>query len=497
MSYARKAVKGTAIVFILSILGAFLGYLVRLILAKNLPQSEYGLFYAVVSFYGLLAIFKELGMNQAIVKFIAKFNVEGKRGKMKSTLLYIFKTQLIFTILVLIPVFIFRNELALMFFKDKAAALLLSLYGLYFLLLPVENMFRYSFQGFQRMGLYGSVEFFKMVLILSSILIWFKFLPGLQAVGVGYVIGFAILMIIHGIIFFTIIFPDFFKLKREDGNGLFKEIINFSIPAMIGIVAGIVMGYTDTLTITWLKTLEDVALYQAALPTSKILMYFPYSLSIVMLPLASELFAKKKYDSLETGITRLYKFSIIIAMPICLSIFVFPSLVLKLLFGTAYMGGFQVLQILALGAIIFVIANTNSNILLGIGKAKENAKIVTVAAIINLILNIILISLLGISGAAIATAISFFFMAVFTTREIMKTLKVKLPLKAWAKTFLGGSLFAYILYYIKWNFFVGNILTLLIGLVIACTIYCTYLLTSRTTNIKEILDTAKMLLSKG
>ena len=58
MSYTKLAVRGAATVFIISIIAAFLGYLVRLILAKNLTVEQFGLFYAVFAFIALLSLIK-------------------------------------------------------------------------------------------------------------------------------------------------------------------------------------------------------------------------------------------------------------------------------------------------------------------------------------------------------------------------------------------------------------------------------------------------------
>ena len=44
INYTKFAVKGAATVFVISILAAFVGYLVRFLLARNLTVEEFGLF---------------------------------------------------------------------------------------------------------------------------------------------------------------------------------------------------------------------------------------------------------------------------------------------------------------------------------------------------------------------------------------------------------------------------------------------------------------------
>ena len=107
MSYTKKAVKGFAIVFIVNIIAAFFGYLIRIVLARNLTVVEYGLFYAVFTLINFLAIFNNLGMGQAIVKYIPDFLVKKKEDKINSAV--------VITIIVHIASFIVLALLLILF----------------------------------------------------------------------------------------------------------------------------------------------------------------------------------------------------------------------------------------------------------------------------------------------------------------------------------------------------------------------------------------------
>lgn len=66
MNYAKKVLKGTVSVFVISMIAALFGYLVRLVMARGLSQEDYGIFYAVFSLIALLAMFRDFGTNQAM-----------------------------------------------------------------------------------------------------------------------------------------------------------------------------------------------------------------------------------------------------------------------------------------------------------------------------------------------------------------------------------------------------------------------------------------------
>ncbi|RLE44991.1 hypothetical protein DRJ22_05200, partial [Candidatus Woesearchaeota archaeon] len=79
MNYARKAVIGSLIVVVASILAQFFGYIARMFLARNLSTAQFGLFYsAMASVLFIGGLFTDLGYSSALTKFIAEFKAKGQ-----------------------------------------------------------------------------------------------------------------------------------------------------------------------------------------------------------------------------------------------------------------------------------------------------------------------------------------------------------------------------------------------------------------------------------
>ena len=95
LTYTKFAVKGAATILFISLIAAFLGYLVRVILAKNLSMEEFGLFYAVFAFLGLIGIFKSFGFDKALAKFIPEFIHKKENNFIKSSIIYVALIQII------------------------------------------------------------------------------------------------------------------------------------------------------------------------------------------------------------------------------------------------------------------------------------------------------------------------------------------------------------------------------------------------------------------
>src|SRR3990167_7422774 len=107
VNYAKKAVKGTFTILFISFLAALLGYLVRLVLARGLSKDDYGLFYAVFSFFAFLIIFKDLGLNQTLTKFVSDFLHRKNYTGMKSVIVSVFSIQFLMSALIAVIAIIF------------------------------------------------------------------------------------------------------------------------------------------------------------------------------------------------------------------------------------------------------------------------------------------------------------------------------------------------------------------------------------------------------
>jgi O-antigen/teichoic acid export membrane protein len=218
---------------------------------------------------------------------------------------------------------------------------------------------------------------------------------------------------------------------------------------MISSIGWLILGYTDTAVLTLFRTMEEVGLYNVVLPTVSLLFYFTAAVSIVILPMVSEMWARKHNEKLKNGLKMIYNYSLVFILPFALLMFVFPEIILNLLFGPQYVIASNALRILSIGSIFYTIAYINLNIISGIGKPKITSYIVLAAALFNLIGNFILIPKYGIIGAAITTAIGFFIMLVISLIYISKKMGFCLNLFDNLKIIFNNLFFLFIIYLMK------------------------------------------------
>ncbi len=440
MNYTKTAVKGLAYGVIFNILAGLTAYLTRLILARSMTPAEYGLFYAVFTLVTFSLFFRDLGFDQALVKYIAEWKVTKKYNEIKTAIAAVLCIQLIASLILAGVFFLLADFLAANYFQNQEAAIILKVLIIYVLFSLTIRTIRGLFQGVQEMGLFASTEFVKNAIVLIATIIFI-------ALGFGFFAP-AIAFALAGPIFLLTYLPSIIKkfsfLKDS-------KISNFTSTAHLLWVFGIqvfatsagnkIIGEIDTLILTYTRSLTEVGIYNVVLPSAMALLMVGTSAASAAFPMVSELWAKNDKVRLSKGITLLNTYAFVIMAPLILSIFGFASFFLTLLFGTEYAAGATALQILLVGVLLFIVAVINMNIISGMGKPKEVTKIVLASALLNLVLNLILIPAYGINGAAIATTASYMLALILSTRKVTTYMEIKFPVKEWLKTAVAATIF--------------------------------------------------------
>lgn len=444
-NYARHIAKGAGTVFLFTVAASFLGYLIRLLLTRQLSVADYGLFYALFAFVSFFILFRDLGFGSAIVKFMPEFGAKKQYKKLKSMLVFTFRIQLIFVLLSIIFLTIFSNWFALHIFHQPVSYLIKIFSFILFadLVLVFE---RCVFQGNQKMLLLSLTNFLRVFLILI-LLFFFKPLNIEKTIFI-FVLAPILTALILSPKIYSLVRP-LLKYKTKITKGLKKQIIKFSLPVFFGLIAYMILGYTDTIMLTMFRSLEEVGLYQVALPTSRLLFVFTAALTSILFPLSSELWSSDKKEKLKLILEKMIKFSFVLILPALLIMLSFPKLVLNLFFGSQYIQAYLGLQILSLTSIFFLLRGIMGTTLAGIGKPILNTKAAVIMALSNVIINLLLIPHYGILGAATATLLSFMIGFAITLNYTKRYVQISFPVKSIFKSLVNSLIVLFLIYKLK------------------------------------------------
>ena len=187
-----------------------------------------------------------------------------------------------------------------------------------------------------------------------------------------------------------------------------RELIRFSLPLLFSGILSFVMNWTDTLMLGYYKSSEVVGLYNAASPLARLIRIFLSSAAFLYPPMASRLYAQNKMNEMKRVYQILTKWVFLLTLPLFSIMFLFPEATINFFFGSKYLPATLALRILALAFMFHTFLGLNGLSLVVIGESKFIMTANLVSAVLNIILNALLIPIYGMEGAAIATATSYF-----------------------------------------------------------------------------------------
>jgi len=153
-------------------------------------------------------------------------------------------------------------------------------------------------------------------------------------------------------------------------------------------------------------------------------------------PLLVSLFTRNVTAFMKT-IPHLYTYLLIIAIPFVLFLHFFALPIIILAFGQEYVAAEGLLRIMAFTGLFALLTSISNNILVAMAKPQITSRNMIVASILNVVLNLLLIPLYGVIGAAVATFISFFCATLFSLYSL-RTQGIVFPVSILARILVAG-----------------------------------------------------------
>jgi O-antigen/teichoic acid export membrane protein len=187
---------------------------------------------------------------------------------------------------------------------------------------------------------------------------------------------------------------------------LMQRILADSWPLVLSGISIMIAMRVDQVLIGQMLNDKQVGIYSAATRISEIWYFVPVGIAGSAFPLLVE--GKKQDEKLYyTRLRKLYDVLTILSVSIALVMTFLRGPVVHLLYGATYAASSGVLSVLIWSGVPIAIGCSWSNWMLLENRTKMMFTFQVIAAMINLIMNLILIPRLGILGSAYATLISY------------------------------------------------------------------------------------------
>ena len=195
----------------------------------------------------------------------------------------------------------------------------------------------------------------------------------------------------------------------------------------LGMIAGLtaINNNLDIVMIRFWLTERDVGLYRPASALSDVAMFGVQIINVVIMPRVASLFKGgqiKELESLVRKATWAGGSSGFIGFVVLAT---FGEILLAHLYGPDFVGGYIPLVILGLGQAVNASFGAAAGLLNMSGFENRTLRAISIAIVVNVVLNAVLMKFMGINGAALATLTAVWTYKVLLTRDIKKLVGVR------------------------------------------------------------------------
>ncbi len=424
-----RLAKSSLIVFIVVIISKALTYAYRIIVARHYGPEAYGLLALSLMIFGWFAFFSKMGLGDGILRYVSIFR--GKRESKKISCIVNFTlTLLFFTGIFLGSVlFLLSDLIAEKIFHNLELSLFLKIFAFILPISTLNVVFFALMKSYEKIGAFSFASKILENLVKLIILVVLIYL-GIGSVNIplSYLIG-ALITLLFSYLFCRISFKGIFKSESLKKHGtLYREVFSYSWPLIFFGFAVSILHQTDSFMLGIFKGVVEVGLYNAAIPIALLLTISVDLFNQLFFPLVTKEYSRGNKKLVKELSQQVGKWVYMISLPLFVLLIVFPGVFINLLFGKEYLLAENALRFLSVGAMFIAVFDVSKQLLAMKGKSKLILLDVLIIVILNVILNLILIPRYGMDGAAIATMISFLFLALIFAYQSWSHLKI-VPLR--------------------------------------------------------------------
>jgi len=391
---SARILKFFLIIFVIRILGA----------------KEYGKFSFAFSFVTLLTVFFDFGLSLILTREFAKDK------KNEKYFLSILSLKIFLEIFAMILIAIGSFFIT----QDWVIRKIILILALYVLCAEQCNFFYAFFRARQKMEYEAWLKIFQAIILTT---VGFGIIlksPSIIRLSLAYPLSTFISLIIILYFFYSRISP----LKISFNIYIWKRFLSMSWPlALIGAMST-VYNYTDSVMMGYYGQITQTGHYNASYKIISMALLPMNLLTISFYPALSKALNEKKY--LQKIWNFLTGIMIFLAMPLLIGGYILAHKIIIFLYGPEYLPSVLAFKILLFSAFIIYLYNSYNQILIVSNQQKKLFFSISIGAIINVVLNLILIPKYSLYGAAVATVVthSIVFIQLFSLTSKYTFIKI-------------------------------------------------------------------------
>ncbi len=478
-----------------------------IIIASLLGESNYGLYTIAITAPGLIATFRDWGVNSAIVKYTAQYNAEDKKTEMRGILIsgLVFETAL--GVGLSLVSFVLSGFLASSLLQRPAIEPLIQVASFTILAGALMNTATAAFTGVEQMKL-NSVTLVLQAILRTGLIV-FLVMVGLGTSGA--IMGYTIAFLLSGLIGILLMWTIYKNMPRGAISG--KEVktnivtlFRYGLPLSISaILSGFMAQFYSILMAIYVTNDALIGNYSVATNFAVLVTFVSTPVTTMLFPAFSKLDHRTDNETLRNVFRFSVKYAALLVVPVTMMIIALSKPGIAVLFGSRYADAPLFLGLLAFGYLMGAFGTLSIGSLInGQGDTSFNLKLTILMAIIGFPLGFVLISQFGIVGLIVATVAASLSSLVVALPWIKKHYGVTIDWVSSLKILFCSGVAAGLTYgltlWLSWGSLqlnLASLLTAIVGAIVFLVVFIVLILVTRTITRADICNIREMLSRTG
>jgi O-antigen/teichoic acid export membrane protein len=451
MKDARKFTMDTLWVAVSQVIIRFRGLLTAPFLISAYGSFGYGILAQMGVTTGLLSHILGLRLPAACVRFLSsktddKQDANRAMGSMMTATLAI-------NILMCIVAYSGNRWFSSVIFDDPKHGILVLLT---FLWIAATTLFELLLSYLRSMGKIKTLTVLQLFLAATAVVL----ITALTTA--RFSLQSVILFLVGSELFFCLLV--LFLINREIGFprpnfGGIGKYLAFSIPLIpLGLIRWVVDS-SDRYFVTHILDLSQTGIYSFSYGVGGIISVFSFPLFFVLFPTVSKYWDYKDYSKVRSYFSYSTSFFLLFSLPASAMLYFFSEPLLAMILPSEFVIRPDLIFLIALSTVMSGVFQINVYIVYLTGKTHMMLLVFLLGAGINILLNIMLIPVIGISGAAISTFIAYFALClvmsfwgrrllqypVIDIKFVVKMVIATLIMALWLSSFKISGIFTFML----------------------------------------------------
>lgn len=409
-------------------IGGQLGMLGAIIyFTRILSPGSLGEYFYFESLLGVVSIFAAFGIGGAVEKFVSEGDEQAEWFTTGILVMACFSVTAMLAFILLTR--IYNNILQMSYLP----LFLIALFGRQYM-----GYFRHMLQAELRAAKGGVLQFIHVfVFIISSII-----LVNIGWDPLGLIVAAVLARILVLPIAKSMLNTPFSKPSWEKAT----DIVHFAKYYFITVIGSKVYQYADVVLVGLLLTKADVGRYEVAWRLILGGIVLNGVIGGTVFSYISRDNAEDNTDLVSDNIKKALKYVLILPFGCAAGAAVIGTDLITKLFTTEYVADNTIIIILSVGFIFQSFYSLFSRSLVAMDKARESFYATIVGISSNISLNLVLIPIYGLQGAAVATTLSFFVAAISYYYLLRRHVKIEFPIRRIITQFCAATLMLFVLF---------------------------------------------------